>query len=137
MNFIGTLYSLGATLSFTIAHASVVRLRMVERDESEIVYLAYPNLRVGRVDWPLFAVAGGIATGTSFLVLVVQNETTRWVGLGWMLAGLAGYAVYRRRFVHSPIARSSRRHPLSARRSRSSTGGSSCRWFPESRPTRR
>ena len=31
VNFVGTLYSLGATLSFTIAHASIVRLRMVGR----------------------------------------------------------------------------------------------------------
>ena len=28
VNFVGTLYSLGATLSFTVAHASLVRLRM-------------------------------------------------------------------------------------------------------------
>ena len=30
VNFVGTLYSLGATLSFTVAHASIVRLRMTE-----------------------------------------------------------------------------------------------------------
>ena len=35
---------------------------------------------------------GGIATGLSFGVIVVQNPLTRWVGLGWMAAGLAGYA---------------------------------------------
>ena len=31
VNFIGTLYSLGATLSFTVAHASVIRLRQRDR----------------------------------------------------------------------------------------------------------
>ena len=31
VNFVGTLYSLGATLSFTIAHAAIVRLRMTDR----------------------------------------------------------------------------------------------------------
>jgi len=103
VNFIGTLYSLGATLSFTVAHASLVRLRMRDRQESEVVYRAYPNMRVGNVSWPLFAIAGGIATGTSFLVLVVQNATTRWVGLGWMVFGLIAYVVYRRRFVHAPL----------------------------------
>ncbi len=90
VNFIGTLYSLGATLSFTIAHASLVRLRILDRGASEVVYRARPNLRVGRTDWPLFAIAGGVATGISFLVLVVQNPLTRWVGLGWMVAGLVG-----------------------------------------------
>ena len=103
VNFIGTLYSLGATLSFTVAHASLVRLRMRDRQESEVVYRAYPNMRVGSVNWPLFAIAGGIATGASFLVLVVQNPTTRWVGLGWMVFGLIAYVVYRRRFVRAPL----------------------------------
>jgi basic amino acid/polyamine antiporter, APA family len=101
VNFVGTLYSLGATLSFTVAHASIVRLRMTDRGEDgEIPYRARPNLTVAGVSWPLFAFLGGIATGVSFLVLVVQNPLTRWVGLGWMVAGLAGYLVYRRRFLH-------------------------------------
>jgi APA family basic amino acid/polyamine antiporter len=102
VNFVGTLYSLGATLSFTVAHASLIRLRMKKPDE-ELLYRARPNLSVRGVDWPLFAIVGGIATGASFLVLVVQNPLTRWVGLGWLMAGLVGYAVYRRRFVHAPL----------------------------------
>ncbi len=105
VNFVGTLYSLGATLSFTVAHASVIRLRATDGPEAEIPYRARPNVRIGAVDWPIFAFVGGIATGISFLVLVVQNPLTRWVGLGWMLAGLAGYVVYRRRFLHAPAAR--------------------------------
>ena len=100
VNFVGTLYSLGATLSFTIAHASIVRLRMQDAVDAEIPYRARPNLRIGATAWPLFALLGGLATGVSFLVLVVQNPLTRWVGLGWMVAGLVGYAIYRRRFLH-------------------------------------
>jgi APA family basic amino acid/polyamine antiporter len=103
VNFIGTLYPLGATLSFTIAHASMVRLRMRDGAEVVVPYRARPNLRIGSVSWPLFALLGGIATGLSFLVLVVQNPLTRWVGLGWMVAGLVGYAFYRRRWVDVPL----------------------------------
>jgi APA family basic amino acid/polyamine antiporter len=101
VNFVGTLYSLGATLSFTVAHASIVRLRMAASGE-ELLYRARPNLTLGGVDWPLFALVGGIATGASFLVLVVQNPATRWVGLGWLAFGLVGYVMYRRRFVRAP-----------------------------------
>ena len=97
VNFVGTLYALGATLSFTVAHGSIVRLRVLDSGDAEIPYRARPNLRIGRVAWPLFAILGGIATGTSFLVLVVQNPLTRWAGLGWMVIGLVGYVVYRRR----------------------------------------
>jgi len=103
VNFVGTLYSLGATLSFTVAHVSIVRMRMLLRSEDELPYRARPNLRVGGTDWPLFAIVGGVATGISFLVLVVQNPATRWAGLGWLTFGLVGYVVYRRRFVHAPL----------------------------------
>ena len=103
VNFVGTLYSLGATLSFTIAHAAVLRMRMTDSDEAEVVYRARPNLRVGGVIYPVFAILGGVATGVSFLVLVVQNPTTRWAGLGWMVLGLVGYVVYRRRFVRAGV----------------------------------
>ena len=104
VNFVGTLYSLGATLSFTVAHGSIVRLRMLDRDDdAEIPYRARPNVRIGEVAWPLFALLGGIATGISFLVLVVQNPLTRWAGLGWMAVGLVGYVIYRKRFLRVPL----------------------------------
>jgi len=103
VTFVGTLYSLGATLSFTVAHVSLVRLRMLDRDGPEVLYRAHPNLRLGSVTWPLFAIVGAIATGASFLVLVAENPSTRLAGLGWMVLGLIVYAVYRRRFVRAPV----------------------------------
>jgi APA family basic amino acid/polyamine antiporter len=104
VNFVGTLYSLGATFSFTVAHASIIRLRMLDRGSAEPpIYRGRPNLAVRGVDWPLFAFLGGVATGVSFLVLVVQNPATRWVGLGWLISGLVGYALYRRRVVRCTL----------------------------------
>jgi APA family basic amino acid/polyamine antiporter len=95
-DFLGTMYSFGAMLSFTVAHAAVVALRHKQPD-AELVFRARPNLRWRGVDWPLFAVFGGVATGLSWLVVVVQEDATRWAGLGWLLAGFVMYAVYRRR----------------------------------------
>ena len=102
VNFVGTLYSFGATLSFTVAHVSLIRLRMIQGDE-EVLFRARPNLRLRGVDWPLFALFGGLATGASFLVILFQNPLTRWVGLGWLAAGTVGYFVYRRRFVKEAV----------------------------------
>ena len=100
VNFVGTLYSLGATLSFTVAHASLVRLRMKDVTTGFVPpYEGRPSLLLQGVQWPLFAIFGGIATGASFLVIVIQNPTTRWVGLGWTVFGVIGYAIYRRRVV--------------------------------------
>ena len=55
--------------------------RRTARSRAPLPGEAEPTHR--RVAWPIFAFAGGIATGISFLVLVVQNPLTRWVGLGW------------------------------------------------------
>jgi len=103
VNFVGTLYSFGATLSFTIAHASLVMLRAT-KPERDSLFRARPNLRLGGIDWPLFAIFGGLATGISFLVIVVQNAATRWVGIGWLVIGFVVYAVYRRVRVKAPLA---------------------------------
>jgi APA family basic amino acid/polyamine antiporter len=112
VNFVGTLYSLGATLSFTVAHASLVRLRMDDRgDPAAVPYRARGNVTFRGVSWPVFAIVGGVATGVSFLVIVVENPTTRWVGLAWTALGLLGYVVYRRRIVRAPVRESIKAPP--------------------------
>jgi basic amino acid/polyamine antiporter, APA family len=111
VNFVGTLYSLGATLSFTVAHASIIRLRMSDRPQEEVAYRARPNLHARGIDWPLFAIVGMVATGVSFVVLVVQNPATRWVGLGWVVLGLVGYWIYRRRVVRVPVRETAKAPP--------------------------
>jgi APA family basic amino acid/polyamine antiporter len=93
--FLGTMYSFGAMLSFTIAHAAVIGLRYRYPGE-ELVFRARPNLRLRGVDWPLFAIFGGVATAGAWVVVVVQEEATRWAGLGWLAAGFVIYALYRR-----------------------------------------
>lgn len=103
VTFVGTLYSLGATLSFTVAHTSLVRLRMLDRSGPDVLYRARPNLSLRGVEWPLFAIVGALATGISFLVLVVQNPVTRWAGLAWMLLGYGMYLAYRRWWVRAPL----------------------------------
>jgi len=93
--FLGTLYAFGATLSFTVAHLSLIALRTRRRD-LEAVYKAKPNLRFRGIDWPLFALLGVVGTGVSWLVIVVQNAATRWTGLGWIAVGLIFYYLFRR-----------------------------------------
>ncbi|HEX3237234.1 MAG TPA: APC family permease, partial [Gaiellaceae bacterium] len=82
-NFLGTMYSFGAMLSFTIAHASVIQLRRLRAGE-DIPWKARPNFRWRGVDWPLFAVIGLLGTGLSWLDVVVQYPSTRYAGLGWL-----------------------------------------------------
>jgi basic amino acid/polyamine antiporter, APA family len=103
VDFIGRMYAFGAMLSFTVAHAAVVALRHRQPD-AELTFRARPNLRYRGVDWPLFAIFGGLGTGLAWLVVVVQDAPTRYAGLGWLAAGFAFYALFRRRYVRAPLA---------------------------------
>ena len=96
VDFLGTMYSFGAMLSFTIAHVSVIALR-ARRPDDELVFRGRPNLRLGGVDWPLFAVLGAVGTGLAWLVVVVQTPETRYAGLAWLALGFVAYTLYRRR----------------------------------------
>src|SRR4051812_17034150 len=100
--FLGDMYAFGAMLSFTVAHLSVIALRMHTRNDPEAFKLR-PSLRVRGVDWPLFAVFGAIGTGAAWLVVVVQKSGPRWAGLAWLLVGLLVYVVYRRLVLRSSL----------------------------------
>ena len=102
LSFLGTMYSFGATLSFTIAHLALIVIRYRKRDE-EVLFLAKPNIRWRGVDWPLFALLGGIGTLVAWLVIVLQDAQTRWAGFGWLALGFVAYAIYRRWFVRAPM----------------------------------
>jgi APA family basic amino acid/polyamine antiporter len=97
VNFLGTMYSFGAMLSFTIAHASIIQLRRRKQEAGE--YRARPNLRIGDLDLPLFALVGGLGTSIAWVVVVVQYPPARWAGLGWLAFGFAFYWLYRARVL--------------------------------------
>jgi basic amino acid/polyamine antiporter, APA family len=101
-DFLGNMYAFGAMLSFTIAHVSVIALRVSSRDDPE-AFKVRPSLRIRGVDWPLFAIFGGLGTGIAWLVVVIQKPGPRWAGLGWLIIGLIGYVVYRRKVLHEPV----------------------------------
>jgi basic amino acid/polyamine antiporter, APA family len=107
VDFLSTMYSFGAMLSFTVAHASVIALRYRRRND-ELEYRARPNLRIRGVEWPLFAIVGGFGTAAAWVVVVVQNAPARWAGLGWLGGGFLLYAVYRGRFVKASLRETTR-----------------------------
>ncbi|MBJ7328840.1 MAG: amino acid permease [Solirubrobacteraceae bacterium] len=95
LEFLVGIYAFGALLAFFMAHLSIVVLRYRE-----------PNLvRPYRVPWsipfkggdlPLPAVLGAGVTASLFIGLVIFHGPARFVGLGWMAAGLVMYVGYRR-----------------------------------------
>jgi APA family basic amino acid/polyamine antiporter len=106
VDFLGRMYAFGAMLSFTIAHAAVITLRVKGRGE-ELAWRARPNLRIGGVDWPIFAIVGALGTGAAWVVVVVQDAPTRYAGLAWLVAGFVFYPLYRRH-LRVPLSVTSR-----------------------------
>jgi APA family basic amino acid/polyamine antiporter len=94
--FLGSVYSFGALLSFTMAHLAVIRLRMTKPDFPR-PYKGPGNREWRGVDWPLFALAGGTFTAIAFVVIVVLNPTVAAFGVGWLVIGMVVYLVFRRR----------------------------------------
>jgi APA family basic amino acid/polyamine antiporter len=95
-NFVGSMYSFGALLSFTIAHLSVARLRAKFPDFPR-TYRGPGNVRIGGYDAPLFALGGGAFTAVAFVVIAILNKPVAAVGVGWLVLGVAVYSAFRRR----------------------------------------
>jgi basic amino acid/polyamine antiporter, APA family len=94
-DFLATMYSFGAMLSFTIAHVAVIQLR---RNNSDVERTWKPpmNVRAFGFDVPLTAVLGGLGTFAAWIVVMALNPRTLVVGIGWMVLGIALYVLYRR-----------------------------------------
>jgi APA family basic amino acid/polyamine antiporter len=102
IDFLGTMYSFGAMLSFAIANAALIGLRYRHRDE-ELLVKSWPNVRLRGVDWPIFAIVGLLGTAAAWITVVVEEPTTRWVGFGWLAAGFTIFVVYRLVALRAPL----------------------------------
>jgi APA family basic amino acid/polyamine antiporter len=91
---LGNLYSFGAMLSFTIAHAAVIALRVKDPDRERPYRMPW-NVRIRGSEIPMTAVIGGIGTGLAWVAVVVLHTEARYVGIPWMIVGMAGYFYYR------------------------------------------
>ncbi len=94
-DFLGNMYAFGAMLSFTIAHLSVIRLRLIAPDR-ERPYRGPGTLRVAGRRFPLFAVVGGLGTFFAFVTVTVLHLAVAAAGIGWLMCGVLVYTIYRR-----------------------------------------
>ncbi len=95
LDFLIGIYAFGAMVAFTIAHLSICRLRYTEpaRDRPYKIPLSI-NFRGGEL--PLPALFGALVSAAGAVAVLVVHEPARYVGLGWMAAGIAMYVIYRR-----------------------------------------
>jgi basic amino acid/polyamine antiporter, APA family len=94
-DLLATMYSFGAMLSFTIAHASVIWLRK-RRADVERPWKPPLNAKLFGFEVPLTAVLGGLGTFAAWIVVMALNPRTAAIGSAWMALGILIYVVYRR-----------------------------------------
>jgi len=87
---LGGLYAFGSMMSFAIAHASILALRIKQPDAERPFRLGLNIPIMGR-DLPLTAILGLIGTAAIWIVVVVMQPYSRWVGSAWIIIGLALY----------------------------------------------
>jgi APA family basic amino acid/polyamine antiporter len=97
VKFLGGLFAFGATIAFTIAHVSIVRLRRLEPKRARPFRVPF-NVRVGGFDLPLPAAFAAVLTALAWVSVVAFHEEARWIGAGWMAFGLLAYVIYRKVF---------------------------------------
>lgn len=95
VKLLASIYAFGAMLAITIAHFSILRLRVTQPD------LGRPFRVPWNVSWrgaqlPVPAIFAALLSGLAFLSVLLLHDTARWVGGGWMIFGLLFYFVYRR-----------------------------------------
>jgi APA family basic amino acid/polyamine antiporter len=89
------LYAFGATLAITIAHLSIIRLRITMPDKLRPFRIPW-GMAWGSAQLPIPAMIAALASGLAFLSVLAFHSTARWVGIGWMAFGLTFYVIYRK-----------------------------------------
>jgi APA family basic amino acid/polyamine antiporter len=88
------IYAFGALLAISIAHLSIIRLRLTEPQRHR-PYVPPGSVRWGEVRLPGLAILGAVLSIAAFVSVLAFHGPARWVGGGWMAFGLICYLLYR------------------------------------------
>jgi len=93
---IGALYAFGSLLAFMFAHASILSLRARKPDLPRPFKLGW-NLRIKGRELPISAIIGLVATAIIWIIILITQPDSRWIGIIWMAVGFIIYFIYRRK----------------------------------------
>ncbi len=95
---IGALYAFGSLLAFMFSHASIISLRIRKPDQFRPFKLKW-NLRIMDYQLPITAILGLFITLIIWIIIIISQPFSRWVGLTWMVLGLVIYCAYLRKEI--------------------------------------
>ena len=103
VELLGGLFAFGATIAFTIAHVSIIRMRITHPD-AERPFRIPLNVTIAGAAVPLPTIVAAVLTALAWGSVVVLHDEARWAGGGWMLFGLVAYAIYRKGFEGTTLS---------------------------------
>jgi APA family basic amino acid/polyamine antiporter len=91
---LGALYVFGSLLTFALAHAAIVALRIRQPELPRPFKLAL-NIKIRNRELPLTAILGLVSTLSIWVVIIIIQPYSRWAGLSWIAIGLIVYYSYK------------------------------------------
>lgn len=104
VKLLASIYAFGATLAITIAHLSIIRMRVKDPDRRRPFRIPF-GFHWGVATVPVPVLAAAVLSGLAFLSVLAYHSTARWAGLGWMAFGLTFYVVYRKVFEGTTLTK--------------------------------
>jgi basic amino acid/polyamine antiporter, APA family len=100
ITFLGDLYAFGAATSYSFVFIALIALRLNDPQSPRKFKMPF-NLpfqyRGNRVEFPIVAVVGFIGIVSILVFTLITHEIGRIAGPSWIVLGIAGYIIYRRR----------------------------------------
>ena len=93
---LGGLYAFASLIAFSLAHLSIIVLR-IRKPEVPRPFRLRPNFSFKGKDIPVTAVLGLAFSVIVWLVVISSQTYARYVGFAWIILGLVIYILYRRR----------------------------------------
>jgi APA family basic amino acid/polyamine antiporter len=104
IRFLAGVYAFGSLLAITIAHVSIIRLRLIDPDR-ERPYRVPLEISIAGRRLPAPTIFAALISSLGWISVVAFHGRALWVGGGWMLVGLASYFVYRRFLEKTPLTK--------------------------------
>jgi len=104
LTFLADLYTFGAMLAFTMTHLSLIILR-IKKPEMKRPFRVPLNIRWGKSSIPITAILGGLATFSTWILIVITKPDGRYLGFTWLTLGLIMYFIYRKKHAIPPTGR--------------------------------
>jgi APA family basic amino acid/polyamine antiporter len=110
ITFLGDLYAFGAAASYSFVFIALIALRLYDPQSPRRFKMPFNvpfTFRGNRVEFPIVAVIGFFGIVSILVFTMITHEIGRVAGPLWILFGIGGYLIYRKR-KGLPVFRSQR-----------------------------